>query len=804
MNRLLQDVKYALRGIIRWPLLSIAVVAALAVGIGLNASVFALLDGFWFRAPVETSLASFVQAIPTYSGWFDAENQFQGFTVKDFDAIRRRAKSLAEVAGMNGGGNVKLDDDRAQSGITLVTCNFFHVYSWQMRLGRAFRPDECATPGGTPVVVISEGLWKQQYSSDPQIIGKDIRINQHPFTVVGVVSSHGPLWITGELWVPYTMQAQFYNGYDGFREHPDYPWILVIGRLKPGYSRADAQSELDLIQAQQDRYIPGRKTAIEVTNGSLSQNPSLRSYVFVIFPLVMGPMILILLVACTNVTMLLLSRAVARRSEVAIRLALGAKRGRLLRMLTTEGLIVAAIAGAASWYMTGSLPGIFWSFFLRRSGYHALAPDWIVFTFLAVVTLLAGCIAGFAPARESLKVDLLTSLKGQEGATTTRSRSRSLLVIGQMAMSFVLVAAGVLFVRLQRSITSMNPGFETRQVFLVTPQVSTPPYTPESAALFYRTMCQRVSELPGVRSASYTTAVPFAGLSPEEVRVPGEGKGQGRQAGVLQVSTDYFATLGIPIVHGRAFEDSDANAAGSAALAVVSQTFAGDFWPGQDPLGKVVVLSDNTQFLVVGVAANTKASEFDVPDGPRLYVLQNPKAFTGSMLVRFDGEARSLAPVITKTIRDMDSTQAVMPATLHSLMEDRAERIRPLTEVILFMAFVALVLALSGVYGVVAFSMRQRTREFGIRMVLGATKGSIVQSVLGSGMRQVGIGLAAGLLLALPAGFFFRHFVGNSSVFDWSTYAISGLLLTLAALCAYYVPARRAMKVDPMVALRYE
>lgn len=804
MNRLLQDIKYALRGMMRWPLLSIAVVVALATGIGLNASVFALLDGFWFRAPVETSPSSFVQAIPTYSGWFDTEKLFQGFTVKDFDAIRSRAKSLAEVAGTNGGDVAKLDDNSAKTTIALVTCNFFHVYSWQMRLGRAFRPDECATPGGAPVVVISEGLWKQQYSSDPQIIGKDIRINQHPFTVVGIVSSRAPLWMNSQLWVPYTMQAQLYNGYDGFKEHPDYPWILFIGRLNPGYSRADAQSELQLVETQQDRYIPGRKTAIEVTNGSLSQDPSLKSLLFVVLPLVMGPMILILLVACTNVTMLLLSRAVARRSEVAIRLALGAKRGRLLRMLATEGLIVAAIAGAASWYMTGSLPGIFWSFFLRRSGYRPLAPDWIVFTFLAVVTLLAGCIAGLAPARESLKVDLLTSLKGQEGATTARSRSRSLLVIAQMAMSFVLVAAGVLFVRMQRSITDVNPGFETRHVFLVTPQVSTPPYTPESAAAFYRAMRQRVSELPGVRSASYTTAVPVAGLSPEEVRVPGEAKGQGRKAGVVQVSTDYFATLGIRIVRGRPFENSDAGAAGATAVAVVSQAFAESFWPRQDPLGKIVLLSDNTRFLVVGVAGDTKASAFDVTDGPRLYIPQSPKAFTGSLLVRFDGEARSLGPAITKTIRNMDSTQAVMPATLRSLMEDRAERVRPLTEVILFMACVALVLALSGVYGVVAFSMRQRTREFGIRMVLGATSDSIVHSVLASGLRQIGIGLAAGLLLALPAGFFFRHFVGNSSVFDWSTYAISALLLTVAALCAYYVPARRAMRVDPIVALRYE
>lgn len=803
MNRLLQDVKYALRGIMRWPLLSIAVVAALATGIGLNASIFAILDGALLRGPVEKDPASFVQAIPTYSGWFDAEKESPGFfTVKDYDAIRARTQSLTEVAGSGIGDGARLENETAKSQVTLITPNFFRVYNWQMRLGRPFLPGECATPGGAPVVVISEGLWKRQYSSDPHIIGKRIQINGRPFTVVGVASSSGPLLVSSDLWVPYTMQAQFSSGYDGFKQHPNYPWIRIVGRLKPGYSQADAHAELQLIETQQDRYIPGRKTAVEVTNGSLYQDPSLRSNILVFFPLVMGPMILILLVACTNVTMLLLSRAAARRSEVAIRLALGAGRGRLLRMLTTEGLSVAAMAGAVSLYLTYRLPGILWAFLLRRSDYEVQSPDWVVFAFLAVATLLAGCMAGLAPGRESLKVDLVTSLKGREGSATTRSRTRSFLIVAQMAMSFVLVVAGVLFARRQRSITSSNPGFETRDVFLVSAQAPDGSAKPESAA-FYRAVRDRVSELPGVRSASYASNAPFSYVPPQEVRLPGETKGHGRQADVLQVSTDYFATLGIPIVRGRAFDDSDANAAGASPVAVVSQTFAENVWPRQDPLGKVVQLSDNTQLLIVGVARDTKG-EYGVPDGPRLYVAQSPKAFTGPLLVRFDGEERSVAAVISKAIRDQDSTQAAMPQTLRSLREDDAENIRPLTQVILFMASVALVLALSGVYGVVAFSMSQRTREFGIRMVLGATKDSIVYSVLASGLRQIGIGLFAGVVLVLPTAFFFRNLGGMSGMFDWRTYAISGLLLTVAALCAYYVPTRRAMKVDPMVALRYE
>jgi len=466
MGAVWQDLRYALRGIAKAPFLSFAVLLALSTGIGLNTAVFALVDGSWLRPPVEKDPDSFVRVIPSYSGWF-TQNLFPTFTVADYDAFQTRAKSFRQVAGYNRILRAKLDDDSANANVGLVTCNFFDVYGWGPPVkGRLFLPEECSTPGSAPVAVITEALWRNRYSADPNIIGRSIHLDQRPYTIVGILDARMPTWMREDVWVPYTLQAEFWGGYDAFTQHPDYPWLFVAGRLKSGFSGANAQAELRSIQNQQDQLIPGRKTTLQVTNGSLLQDPDTRLLGLLIIPLVMGPMLLILLVACTNVTMLLLSRAAARRSEIAIRLTLGAGRGRLLRMLGTEGLIIAAAAGVISAYLASELPGFLWRFMLRESGYQALAPDWRVFAYLAGVTLLAACIAGLAPARESLKVDLLTSLKGQQDAATVRSPMWSALIVAQMAMSFVLVAAGVAFTRIERYVTSADPGFETRQVFV--------------------------------------------------------------------------------------------------------------------------------------------------------------------------------------------------------------------------------------------------------------------------------------------------------------------------------------------------
>jgi len=810
LESLVLDFKYALRQLRHRPLITLMAVLTLSLGIGLNAGIFAIVEGIWFRAPVEKDAGSFVQMIPQYSGWFPAADQNQSFTWNDYAALQSQSRSFLEIAAWSGGGgagNIRLDDDARLTALVLVTCNYFDAYGLgPLRLGRLFLTEECTTPRSAPVAILSEGLWRNRYAADPRVVGRVIQINHHPFTVVGIIRAE----VTGStgdvLWIPITMQPQLYRGDSAFR-NSNWPWLKIVGRLKPDFSRAEAQAELSLIENQQDRLIPGRKTKLLLTNGSWFEDPSLRPFAFVMIPIIMGPMALVLLVACTNVAMLQLSNAAARRGNIAVRLALGAGRIRLLRALATEGLIAAVVATAFSVFLAYEIPRLFWTFIAPPGGFSARNPDWLVFTYLACIALLAGCIAGLAPAHESLKVDLIRTLKGQDGSLTTRSRMQNALVLSQIAMSFVLIAAGVMFARQQRSIDSIDPGFETRHVFIVPLDVTMSTYG-EKAAAIYQTLEERVPKLPSVQSVSHASLAPFTEPGVIEILLPGQQKGKGRQSSVDYVSTNFFETLGIPIALGRAFRSLDVTPQGTTSVAIVSQAFATAFWNQQDALGKIIEMPDNKQLLVVGVARNTNSEHYGIPDGPRLYVPEGPRSFSGPLMVRFAGEPRTVATEIEKTVRDLDSEQLVVPETLSSMLEQKADRIRPFTQTVLFMAFLAIFLAISGVYGVVAFSVSRRTREFGVRMALGATQSGLLRGVLLQGARQIAFGVSLGLLLALPAAWGWAKIIKGSpfqsGAFDPSLYVIAAVVLFVVSEAAIYIPARRVTRVDPMVALRYE
>jgi predicted permease len=599
---------------------------------------------------------------------------------------------------------------------------------------------------------------------------------------------------------------------------PPGGWLSLAGRLRHGYSRADAKAELQTILRRRDRayleqrvFTLDRRTSLTLTDGSFIRNPAIQSHVLIFMALMMGPLALVLLLACTNVTVLFLSRSISRRGEIAVRLALGASRARLMRMLALESFLAAVTAGIFSIYLTVRFPSLLFGVMDPKDAASATSfmhPDWRVFGFLAALVLIAAAASALAPIRESFRFDLVTALKGREGAATVRSRTTSILIVVQLGMSFVLLAAAVLFARLPSMIANADPGFETRQTMMVPLDIEVPPYTQPPALAFFRSLESRVLQIPGVQSLAYESVAPFEVAPVSELRLANQSKGQGRPAGVDIVSPDFFSTFGIRLMHGRFFQHSDLPANGGAQVAVVSQAFAKAFWGANDPVGKVVVTPDDRHLVVIGVANDTRSEHFSILDRPRLYVLRDAQSLDGQLFVRFSGPAAPAGAAIQAVVKGLDASQESTPSTVWKTLETGATAMRSLANLILFMSGIAVLLAVTGVYGVMTFAISQRMREFGIQMMLGATRESLFRAVLARGLGQISLGILVGLALAMPAAWAFALISKNSwlriNTFDLSVYGISALILLVVSLSAMCLPALRASQVDPIQALRNE
>lgn len=434
--------------------------------------------------------------------------------------------------------------------------------------------------------------------------------------------------------------------------------------------------------------------------------------------------------------------------------------------------------------------------------------DWKVFGFLAVLVLVATVASALAPMRESFRFDLITALKGREGSATMRSRTTGALTVVQIAMSFVLLAAAVLFGRLPYLVTHFDPGFETHQTMSVPLDAEIPPYTEASARTFYRALESRILTVPGVQSMAYASLPPFNPAPVSEVRLDNQSKGQGRPASIDIVSADFFPTFGISLLHGRGFRAADVPGAGTTQVAVISAAFAHAFWGNNDPVGKIVVTPDARRLEVIGVARDLHSEHFGLLDGPRLYALRDAQSLDGELFVRFSGSAAPVAAAIEGAVRNLDASQVGTPTTVWDFLESGATALHSLAQIIVFMAGIAVLLAITGVYGVLTFAISQRTREFGIQMMLGATRQAVFISVMTRGLRQIAFGVIFGLILAMPAAWAFTRLTKNSwmhvDTFDLSVYSISALILLAVSLAAMCLPALRAMRVDPITALRNE
>ena len=809
---MLQDIRFGLRLLRRTPILTGATILTLALGIGLDAGVFNLIDGMLFRARVEHDPDTFVQIGVEYAGTKAPRAAGLPFvSVQDYNAFRSAARSLRGLAAWSPAG-VSVD---TASGATahhvalLVTCNFFQVYGPERPLaGRLFRPDECSADDPSPVAVIGEDLWRTQYGSDPNIIGATLLLDRRPMTIVGVMPSGYAGQLRGPIWVPFTLEPRVFGGPDLVRG--PLPWLVMVGRLADGITRERAAAELTLIASQQDRYVAGRTTVVQLTNGSLVELPDMRGMVFWIVPLIMGSLSLVLLLACGNVTMLLLSRAAARRHEIAVRLSLGASRWQLLRMLIAESVMLAAIASAPAIGLAYALPRA-----VRASipsmPFYPFRIDVGVAVYLAAVTLLAGVLASIAPAFESLRQDVSRTLQNHDAPIGGRSgvRTRDILVGAQVAICLVLLVGAGLFARSEYQLMTAAPGYEADRVLLVVPRIALARGAPDAAASLSEALRDRIETIGGVRSVAFASAPPLVRDEMGGTDIAVHVRSAGPEASVMAarnvVSPEFFSTLAIPIARGRIFQVSES--AGGIRPVVVSESLARALEVAANPIGALIEIGAGGEVRqIVGVAADIRSFAGHTSGDRILYDARPPRTAGDALLVRFAGDARNTAAAIRDVAASLGPDITVEPRTLKEIRAELAMKFVRIVRMVLLLGIVAVILAVIGIYAVVAFAVSRRTREMGIRSALGASRRDIVRLVLTSSVKPVAVGVAIGIVVAAFASQALAQVFRNAPVAidsrDPLAYLAVTALLAVVAVAAMLRPAWRAAAADPIHALR--
>ena len=821
LDTLGQDVRFAWRLIARNKWTSAAILATLTAGIALNVTVFTLLNALLLRPWIRSDPQTFVCVIPSFSGEYRLEYSDGGMSQPDYTWYRDSARSLESLAAYR---SLSLTLSGGESGSVragLISCNFFDIVKpGAPVLGRYLTPEECTTPLQSPVAVLSEAAWRARFVADPGVVGRVIQLNRVPFTVIGVVpevmlpGSGGPL-NQRDVWVPYTMLGRLRPADEYFAD-PRAQWLSVIGRRRPDHSLAQVEQDLSLLARAADERVPGRATSLVVTDGSLVQDPEMRTRAPLLVGLTLGTATLLLVLACVNVTTLLLSRAAARQREIAVRLSLGAGRFRLLRQLLTESLVLSGVAAALSVLIAQRAPAVLWTSLMSTAAPFDLSPDWRVLLYCGGVALAAGLMAGLSPALESLRPELSESLKRSTTTLThgpRRSALRGVLVAVQVALSLLVLVECALFTRAQRRFFSYDPGFETQQVVHVRLASVLAGYEPPAS--FYRELESNVRALPGVVTTSFASLAPWAGRASSRLLeidgqpLPDSGDYR-RDPARRQVSPEYFATLAIPVMRGRVFTDRDQPSGEAPIPTVISEAMARRYWPGQDPVGHSFRTSagrDRAPWRhdVIGIARDVQGVRYFQDDGPFYYgPLDAERSKPPAMLIRVSGHPETAAAVIGEAVRHIDPQMAATADTLASIVEAHGERLQPVIIYGAAAAVLALLLALTGVYGVVSFSVTQRIREIGIRIALGAQRKDVVSLVLRSGAAPVCGGLAIGVGLALAVSAGMESFLFGFNPRDPHTFTAAALLLLLAALTAIWIPARRAAALDPVSSIRHE
>jgi predicted permease len=821
MRGLLLDLRYSLRQLRNKPGFTAVVVITLAVGIGANTAIFSIANWFLFR-PLPVRNPAELTYLASQRKGDDGWNN--GFSYMDLEDIRTQGASVfANIAG---------DQPLHTDGLTVngktepmatdyVTGNFFDTMGVRPELGRLILPTEGAVPNGDPVLVLSHSFWTAHFGADPNIVGKNALVNGHPVTIVGIAPEgfHGTVsWIDTQGYLPLGM-AVIETGVKGdFLTNRQERDLLLVARLKPGTGLSNTRPVLETISHRPS--FQDAKPGEEITLRAFRLQPSGPSGepeggpASKVASLFMALAAIVLLIACANVTSLLLVRATVRQREMALRQALGAARARLIRQLLTESVLLAVVGCTA-----GMLLGWMGSSALSAIRLGPSLPfvvdthlDWRVFAYGFGAALFTAAAVGIVPAlRASRRVLIPTGGQGVHAMADGRQRLRSTLVVAQLGASLPLLIVAGLFAHSLAFAARVDLGFDPHHVLNLTMDPHEMGYGPVQGLAFYNDLLDRVRTLPGIQSASLASCVPMGDeVDGDDLDVPGyQPKDSANPHAYFNtVSSSYFDTMKIPLLKGRDFRATDNEK--TRWVAIVNQAMAERFWPNLNPLGQVFTLGNDPKHSIeiVGVAKNSRNYDFAGPIGPYFY-MPLPQHYTSAetLQIRTTIAPENAAPGIIDVIHSSVSKMPVFN------VQTMTNALRGLNGLLPFQlgavlttccGVLALTLAIVGVYGVISYAASQRTYEIGIRMALGGQPGAIMRMIIRHGLLLIALGLTLGLLLAFAAARLLGGFLVGVQSSDPLTYASVSVLLISAALLASYIPARRATKVDPMVVLRCE
>jgi putative ABC transport system permease protein len=818
MEALLRDIRYGVRSLLKRPGFTLIAIVTLALGIGANTAIFSVVNAVVLRPLPYAEPDRLMMLWETMPG-----NDQRSVAPGNFVDWRTQNKTFQDLAAAYYANfNLTSDGEPDRIDGATITSNLMSVLGASAQLGRTFQGDDDDHQDRN-VVLISDGLWRRRFGADPNVVGHNITIDETPHTIVGVMSrgfqypSRSELWVLGRNRgaVPMSLISQVPTN-DWVHER-DAHFITVIGRLRPGATISQAQSDIAGITRRMEQEFPQ-------TNAGLGSNVvplhtqvvgDVRGMLFIL----LGAVGFVLLIACTNVANLLLARAGQRDREIAIRAAVGATRRRLIRQLLTESVLLSFVGGLAGLFVSiwavavfvklspGDIPRL-----------NEASVDLRLLGFTLLVSLLTGIGFGLLPAFQATRTNLNTSLK-EGGAKASEGRhrrgARNILVVTEIALAQVLLVGAALLAISYVRVTKIDPGFNPDRVLTAKIAPSNKKYpTPKARSAFYTTVLEHLQALPGVESAGMVMSLPLTGSSMNRgFKVEGRPEPKAGENVTMDfqiVSPNYFSTLEIPVKQGRGLSASDTE--NSERVIVINNAMARRYWPNEDPIGKRLIIGESSKDTswrtIVGVVGDNRHASLSEPPVPTAFIsyLQDLESWPRmGFVIKAKTDPASLTSAVRKELASIDRAQPVYAIEpMENLLRTSVAQRRFIMLLLGSLSFIALTLAIVGVYGVISFSVSERTQEIGIRLALGARAGDVLKMVLGQGMRVAFVGIVIGLGAAFALTRLLSSLLFEVSPTDPRTFSIVAAMLAAVALLACYLPARRATKVDPLVALRYE